>query len=334
MVSKINALLLLLLVSYSTASKRKHSVLNVRKQFEYLEFMIHRNAFSLRDDLYALQEQVNATIEAQTNDVIQAHTNVCNTDYQKDELRAFNERIEVFAHGLGEEKKIADVSRKEQQNALRSTVDMFNSKFTELENRITTLENESHFPELPNRIANLEKAYSKCNELEIRLMTMVKFVSTFTKLESRITGMENAFRDKLDSYELERAKQRCHDRNGFIWNTSCYVLNTTKLTWADALKECSATGGHLAKLETEAEMQSVLPKLSFNTWIGGHDKNVEGQWQWINEDEENGENTRIQFLLWLSGQPNDSGDCLEVYSGTLNDDKCDAKNQFACENET
>ena len=266
------------------ALKRQRSVLNVRRQLEYLESLIHRSTFSLREDLFTLQEQVNTSMQSQANDVVQKHDDVCNTEDLKDELEAFHERIEALAHGLSIEKKTSGLSRREQQNEIRSAVDVCNSKFTELENRVTNMENDFH---------NFK-----------------------TELKRQITK------------ELEKEtviSSPCSVANGFIWESSCYVLNSITMTWTDAVNKCKATGGHLAKLETEDEMRYVLPKLGQNTWIGGHDKEVEDQWQWSGEKDE------ITFLLWEPGQPNHTGDCLEAYNGELNDERCGVMNKFVCE---
>ena len=313
---KLNIFYLLLLASSSIALEGQKSRFNVRKQFEYLESMIHRNAFSLRDDLYALQEQVNASLQAAGECYRTGTEDTCNMNYQKDDLEDVRERMKLFANGFGKEKKIADSYRQQQQNELQSSVDMFNSKFSELEKRIGSLENESHFAELASRITNLETTCSKCDDLESKLSQM----ETFTKMDSRVMDLENYIRHF-----------NCTRRNGFVWGTSCYILNTTKRTWDDAVEGCTATGGHLATLESESEMQNILPRLGSDTWIGANNRNAENRWEWIKA--ENGENTEIDFLLWIPGQPNGSGDCLEVWHGQLNDDNCVRKNQFACEYE-
>ena len=274
----------LLLIPHMMAVKRQRSVLNVKRQLEYLESLIHRNTFTLREDLFTLQEQVNASIQAQLNDVDQNYSDMCNTEETGDELRVLQDRIKALARGLGEEKKISGLKRRIEDSEFRSAVDMFNSKFMELENRLTNMETEfQNFKTVINRTIT--------SELEKRTM--------------------------IPSF--------CSLGNGFIWESSCYVLNVIMVNWTDAVVECNATGGHLAKLETEAEMRHVLPKLGKNTWIGGHDTVVEDLWQWTGESDE------IEFILWEPYQPNDTGDCLEAFDGKLNDERCEELNQFVCE---
>ena len=266
------------------AVKRQRTVLNVRRQLEYLESLIHRNTFTLREDLFALQELVNASIQAQINDVDPKYTGVCDTEETSDELEVLQERIQALVYGLGEEKKLSDLKRRKEDSEYRSVVDMLNSKFTELENRLTNMETEFHsFKTEINR--------------------------TITREIEKQTTIPNS----------------CSLGNGFIWESSCYVLNVIMVNWTDAVIECNATGGNLAKLETEAEMRHVLPKLGKNTWIGGHDTVVDNLWQWIGESDE------IVFILWEPYQPNDTGDCLEAYDGKLNDERCVELNQFVCE---
>ena len=78
-------------------------------------------------------------------------------------------------------------------------------------------------------------------------------------------------------------------------------------------------------------MRYVLPKLGYNTWIGGHDQEKEGQWQWIKAVGETRERDEIQLLLWLPRQPSNNGDCLEAYDGSLNDEGFEIENPFVCE---
>ena len=222
------------LVSSSMALKGQKSGFNVRKQFEYLESMIHSNAFTLRDDLYALQEQVNASFQAHENGIVQEHADTCNANGLNDDLKDFRDRIDTFASGLGKEKKIANSYRKQQQTELRSAVDMFTSKFIELENRISSLENDSRLTALASSVTSIENECSKYADLEVRL----------TEQDSRIADMEKRF-SGLNTEVLTKpniantAPSFCNASNGFIWDSSCYVLNTTKMNWTEYLTHLS-----------------------------------------------------------------------------------------------
>ena len=277
--------LILTFLSCSTANKRYRS-LNIRKQLEYLESLIHRSTFSLREDIYDLQEQVNVTFVAIGKFAEPEKAETRGKEELDDieiELNLCSERIYALSVGLSAEKQISQEIRARQQDELVSLGEAFKTKFAKLESRLTSIETD--FEDFKNKINKT--------------------------LENEAVSASK----KLSTCPL----------NGFIWESSCYVLNEVKLDWSSAVNECKARGGQLAVLDSEEEMRFVLPRLGYNTWIGGHDSATEGLWQWIEKDE------TIDFLLWEPGQPNETGDCMEAYNGHLNDERCEVNNQFVCE---
>lgn len=277
--------LILIFLSCSTANKRYRS-LNIRKQLEYLESLIHRSTFSLREDIYDLQEQVNVTSVAIGKFAEPEKAEKRRKEELGDietELNLCSDRIYALAIGLSSEKQISQEIRAQQQDELVSLGEAFKTKLAKLESRLTAIETD--FEDFKNKINRT--------------------------LESEAVSASK----KLSTCPL----------NGFIWESSCYVLNVAKLDWLSAVNECKARGGQLAVLDSEEEMRFVLPRLGQNTWIGGHDSATEGLWQWIEKDE------TIDFLLWEPGQPNETGDCMEAYNGQLNDERCEVNNQFVCE---
>jgi len=66
---------------------------------------------------------------------------------------------------------------------------------------------------------------------------------------------------------------------------SCYELLSGRIAWAHAESLCQQAGGHLAHInnaQEQAYIQSLLSKYSPQqaVWIGLHDQNVEGYFQW------------------------------------------------------
>ncbi|XP_052820487.1 aggrecan core protein-like [Mya arenaria] len=66
---------------------------------------------------------------------------------------------------------------------------------------------------------------------------------------------------------------------------SCYELLHNKVTWSHGESLCVKAGGHLVHINTaqeQAYIQALMMKYNPNyaVWIGLHDKNVEGQFQW------------------------------------------------------
>ena len=69
-------------------------------------------------------------------------------------------------------------------------------------------------------------------------------------------------------------------------------------------------------------------EFGFYFWLGGSDREVEGEWRWESNDE------RIDMnKFWISGQPNSGDqDCLFMgWSGGFEDYYCSHRNPFVCE---
>ena len=97
--------------------------------------------------------------------------------------------------------------------------------------------------------------------------------------------------------------------------------------WYNARDKCNAlgNGASLAAIFS-AEEAALVHALGASTtaWIGGHDSNVEGQWEWlVGRDGVNPES--ICYDGWSGGEPNQYGneDCTEKYTnGKWNDIAC------------
>ncbi|XP_055844862.1 uncharacterized protein LOC129911179 isoform X2 [Episyrphus balteatus] len=133
--------------------------------------------------------------------------------------------------------------------------------------------------------------------------------------------------------------------------------------WVEGEKHCASLGGHLASIRSKLE-QSIIDNLLINSpgyhdhfayWVGGSDKNFEGDFRWT-------DGLPFQYTNWFPGwsqhgnynkQPNDDGlssqDCIELrrYFRTppgiqstrspmtnnfmWNDRDCNANNFIICE---
>ena len=64
-----------------------------------------------------------------------------------------------------------------------------------------------------------------------------------------------------------------------------------ELDWAGAESFCVASGGHLASIHSEQELeelaQLMLEEGFGRAWIGGTDLEVEGDWKWTDDTEFN-----------------------------------------------
>lgn len=83
---------------------------------------------------------------------------------------------------------------------------------------------------------------------------------------------------------------------------------TDNLTWPAAEASCASDGGHLIKIETEAEDDELARRIVFDpptVWIGLHDPGQDGTYVWCD-----GKPPAYQNY---EGQPPDAGrpDCIE-----------------------
>jgi hypothetical protein len=122
-----------------------------------------------------------------------------------------------------------------------------------------------------------------------------------------------------------------------------YEFFDDQKTWNEANESCIEKGGSLVQI-TDGEIFTILKDLFPDTsyWVGLNDKNVEGDFRWING---NILNPYLSVSLgeeyfWYGGQPDNwlNEDCAEVWeSELLNDNSCNGgllgtvKNNYVCQ---
>jgi hypothetical protein len=102
----------------------------------------------------------------------------------------------------------------------------------------------------------------------------------------------------------------------FAGNGHYYDLITTGANFATARANALASTfmgqqGYLATITSGAENTFVHSLLNGQTWAGGSDSVVEGQWRWLDGPEagvlfSNG-NVAVTYANWNGGEPNNSG---------------------------
>ncbi len=111
-----------------------------------------------------------------------------------------------------------------------------------------------------------------------------------------------------------------------------YYLLAPAMTWPDAEAFAVSLNGDLATISDQAENQWLLDAFfdltaSNRIWIGFNDLDVEGAWEWSNDE-------FATYSNWFSTQPDDTNgeDCGELMlrtagccqAGTWNDNRCSA----------
>ncbi len=120
---------------------------------------------------------------------------------------------------------------------------------------------------------------------------------------------------------------------GFIfmgtYNGHQYYCSTSPSTWNSAQNICESNGGHLACIGSAGENAFLANILTIQSaYIGLHDSNVEGQFEWVCGDD-------LSYTNWYPGQPNNyngAQDYVEMLSdGTWNDQYNTAALEFIME---
>lgn len=114
---------------------------------------------------------------------------------------------------------------------------------------------------------------------------------------------------------------------------AAFTLCTTPLAWADAEAHCQRLGGHLARLDDDAQARALaalaLERSSDRWWIGLSDRAHEGQATWA-------DGSPVDFSHWAKGQPDDAAcgeDCVALKpksDGTWSDGHCALRRPFIC----
>jgi len=126
--------------------------------------------------------------------------------------------------------------------------------------------------------------------------------------------------------DITRALQRGFMEldDGWItpFNGYQYKVNNNRLTWNDSRSVCQSWGGDLIVHGFRDHSLRVTIQRAFRLnnfyWIGLNDKQIEGNWQWVN-----GDLARLDdATLWRPDQPSNSGgnqDCADAPFGDFVD---------------
>uniref|UniRef100_UPI0037E9B767 asialoglycoprotein receptor-like 1 n=1 Tax=Semicossyphus pulcher TaxID=241346 RepID=UPI0037E9B767 len=123
------------------------------------------------------------------------------------------------------------------------------------------------------------------------------------------------------------------------FQTGCYLLSTSAVTWSRAEEQCRTHGGHLVVLNTVEELDyiSQIVEIKYVYWIGLVERE-EDHWTWVDGTDFN---TRQTF--WDDGQPDNwdfrenGEDCGQLHASTIrkrklwNDADCSLAYRYICE---
>ncbi|XP_005473067.1 C-type lectin domain family 4 member E isoform X1 [Oreochromis niloticus] len=139
--------------------------------------------------------------------------------------------------------------------------------------------------------------------------------------------------------ELTPIRGTCSE--GWVsYQSSCYLVSITSITWSKAEEQCKAHGGHLLVLNTAEELDYIsrIVPIKYAYWIGLVERHHEGQWSWVD-----GTDYRSTPTFWDEGQPDDwdyrenGEDCGQLHPSERrerrlwNDADCNIKFHYICE---
>lgn len=107
-----------------------------------------------------------------------------------------------------------------------------------------------------------------------------------------------------------------------------YLFCSAGQHWQPARARCQALGLDLAVVETDAENSFLASHLTTTSWIGAHDRDVEGSFRWI-EPGAGEAGQAVAFSQWAFATPDNCGlfgqqDCVRIAAnGTWDDSACD-----------
>ena len=156
----------------------------------------------------------------------------------------------------------------------------------------------------------------------ISLRTKHSFIFTLSGSEQRGCS---------DNKKCAQSCEENWDKNG----NQCYYWSTNTKTWDDAEDFCKEEGANLASVTSKATNDYIAAGLKKHKdhflWIGGSDKESEGDWKW--SDGSTWEFTNWGTIGGVQQPSNHSGhDCLEYQRGdrTWNDLNCHIKRRYLC----
>ncbi len=117
--------------------------------------------------------------------------------------------------------------------------------------------------------------------------------------------------DKLDTSRLPIRLLKSSDYH--IYGLFCSTEENA-FTWMEAIEFCENMCGHLASINSGEEQElasSLVQEYGVNAWLGGYTTNR--SWKWLTGEP-------FEETWWSSGEPNGSGDSLQIYSNGQWDD--------------
>ncbi|KAK7089496.1 hypothetical protein V1264_025029 [Littorina saxatilis] len=128
-------------------------------------------------------------------------------------------------------------------------------------------------------------------------------------------------------------------RTGWMsYKDSCYIVIADEQPWTEAQVVCETLNGYLVTISTSGEDSAVYQLVKNakykRAWIGLHDLERQGHFQWVTTNRE------ANYTNWDATEPNNQNgneSCVLLRSfsdGRWNDYPCSGNLAFVCESST
>ena len=158
-----------------------------------------------------------------------------------------------------------------------------------------------------NQTAKVSFTVNYNQKVKVTVNSVANYTVTQTTIEKTITG--NTEINPAWIYSSNVGLQFEYSGDNVVPKSKLLVITDAK-TWENAETYAQSLGGHLVMIKSQGIQDYVANTILSNSqvsglaafWIGCHDKNTEGTWQWID-----GTLLSNSYSNWNGGEPNNSG---------------------------
>ncbi|XP_031670534.1 C-type lectin domain family 4 member K-like [Oncorhynchus kisutch] len=161
--------------------------------------------------------------------------------------------------------------------------------------------------------------------------------NTLTKERDQLQTSYNNLTEERDHLKEELNKQSCGWKK---FKSSLYYLSTEKKSWTESRQDCLGRGAHLVIINSREEQEFIHEWSGcLEIYLGFHDTNTEGVWEWINDGTLDQSSAPVT-TYWRNGEPNDANqgeDCAHLSKmasdplKSWNDVPCTMNKHWMCE---